>query len=61
LFTGCPTPKQEDHSSLAVREFLFNILAAYLPYLEATSPIHYLRMHHVMVTREPLNMALWVS
>jgi hypothetical protein len=32
-------------------------ICSYLPYLEAVSSIHNLRMRHAMVTRDPLNLS----
>jgi len=44
-----PTPNLEDHPLSAVRNCLFNISAATL-HMGGHSSIHYLRMHHAVVT-----------
>ena len=49
LLAPRPTPKQDDHSSSAVRDCLFNIFAATL-HIGGRSSIHNLRTCHAVVT-----------
>jgi hypothetical protein len=48
LLASCPTPKLEDHTSMAVCDGLFNIFAATLHI--GGGSIHNQRMRHAMVT-----------
>jgi hypothetical protein len=58
LLAPRPTPKLEGHRLSAVCDLLIQYIHSHPPYLEAGSSIHKLRMHHAVVTRDPLNMAI---
>jgi hypothetical protein len=55
LLTPYPIPKLEDHL-LLLSATAYSVYYRYLPYLEAFSCIHNLRVRYAVVMRDPLNM-----
>jgi hypothetical protein len=59
LLAPHPTPKLEDPSLSAVRDFLFNILAATF-HIGGRSSIRKLKTRHTMMTRTHLGVDGWI-